>query len=78
MEQAQTELELEKAKRENLVAAEKAKILSSSPEAFELEKMKLLAEIYGPAAKWFFIQPGVDISYFINGMLDDAIISAAQ
>jgi len=77
LEKAQTDLEVEKARRENLIAAEKAKTLDLSPAAFELERLEKLAKIYGPADKWFFVQPGVDLNFIVNGE-DGTIIPASE
>lgn len=66
-EQAQTEIDLEKARRANLVAAEEAKVFEESQEAYELERLKLLAELLGDSDKVYFIPEGADITLFLGG-----------
>jgi len=65
-EEAQTNINLEIARRENLVAEEKAKVYQESPEALELRRLELLGNALGDTTKFFFIQPGTDLSLLLN------------
>lgn len=65
-EKAQTAIALEQADRDNKVAMIEAQLLTQSPEAFELEKIKAMAAIFGPQDKIYFLQPGTDISAFFG------------
>lgn len=66
-EKAQTEIDLEKARRANLVAAEEAKVFEESEEAYELERLKLLTGLLGDSDKIYFIPEGTDITLFLGG-----------
>lgn len=65
-EEGQTLVELEKAKRANLVAVEKAKVYELSPDALELEKLRIMAESINPNDKMFFMPPGTNLSFFFT------------
>lgn len=65
-EQAQTQIALEQAKRENDVAAIKAQVIEQSPEAFEIEKIKAMATMLGSHDKIYFVPQGSDISIFLG------------
>lgn len=66
-EKAQTEIELERARRENEVNAELSKTYAQSPEYFELEKLRLLANVFGQRDKIVFLPEGADITLFMGG-----------
>lgn len=66
-EQAQTEIDLEKARRANLVAEEEAKVYAQSPEAYELKRLELLRGLLGDSDKVYFIPEGTDITLFLGG-----------
>lgn len=65
-EKAQTDIDLEKARRANLVAEEEAKVYESSPEAFELKRLELLKNLLGDSDKVYFIPEGTDITLFLG------------
>ena len=65
-EKAQTEIDIEKARRDNLVAEEAAKILEASDRAYELQRLERLADVVGDSDKIYFVPEGADISLFIG------------
>ena len=65
-EEAQTKIELEKARRQNEVNSELAKTYEKSPEYFELEKLRLMQGVLGANDKLIFIQPGTDLSLLFS------------
>lgn len=66
-EKAQTNIELEKARRQNEVNEELAQVYSSSPEFLELERLKLLKDVVGKNDKIYFVPAGADLSIFLGG-----------
>lgn len=66
-EQAQTEIDLEKARRANLVAEEEAKVFAQSKEAYELERLELMKDMMKDTDKVYFIPDGADITLFLGG-----------
>ena len=65
-EQAQTEIDLEKARRANLVAEEEAKVYETSKEAYELKRLELMKDMLGDSDKVYFIPEGADITLFLG------------
>lgn len=65
-ETAQTDIDLEVARRENLVAEEKAKVFEESDRVYELERLRLLANVLGDTDKVYFIPEGTDITLYIG------------
>lgn len=65
-EQAQTEIDLEKARRANLVAEEEAKVYETSKEAYELKRLELMKDMLGDSDKVYFIPEGSDITLFLG------------
>lgn len=65
-EQAQTEIDLEKARRANLVAEEEAKVYETSKEAYELKRLELMKDMLGESDKVYFIPEGSDITLFLG------------
>lgn len=65
-EKAQTEIDLEKARRNNLVAEENAKVYEESKEAYELKRLELLKDMLGESDKVYFIPEGTDITLFLG------------
>lgn len=61
-EKAQTEISLEKARRDNLVNAETAKAYDASPELFDLRKLELLANVLGEGDTVIYVPEGTDIT----------------
>lgn len=65
-EKAQTAIALEKADRDNQVALINATLLTQSPEAFQLEKIKAMAAMFNDQDKIYFIQPGTDLTLLMG------------
>lgn len=65
-EQAQTNIELEKARRNNLVNEELAKVYEQNPQYYELERLRLFKDVVGPNDKFWFIPEGSDITLFLG------------
>lgn len=65
-EKAQTDIDLEKARRANLVAEEQAKVFEQSDRAYELERLSLLADLLGPSDKVYFVPEGADITLYLG------------
>lgn len=66
-EKAQTEIDLEKARRASLVAEEEAKVFEQSVEAYELKRLELMKDLLGNGDKVYFIPEGADITLFLGG-----------
>lgn len=66
-EEAQTQIELEKARRQNQVNAELAQTYEQSPEYYELERLRLLQGVIGDQDKIYFIPQGTNLSVFLTG-----------
>jgi len=75
-EVAQTDIDLELARRANQVAEEVNKIYTISPEAYELERLRLLKGLLGNSDKVYFIPEGSDISLFVGGGAVPGIVPA--
>lgn len=65
-EKAQTEIDLEKARRANLVAEEEAKVFEESAEAYELKRLELMKDMLDESDKIYFIPEGADITLFLG------------
>ena len=65
-EKAQTEIDLEKARRANLVAEEEAKVFEQSAEAYELRRLELMKDMLDESDKIYFIPEGADITLFLG------------
>jgi len=65
-ERAQTDIEVEQARRKNLVAQEEAKILTTNERWFELQKLDRMANIFGERDKVWFITPGTDLTLLLG------------
>jgi hypothetical protein len=65
-EKAQTLVEMEIARRENAVAAEKNKVYQLNPQAYELEKLRLMGNIYGDKDKIWIVPKGSELNLFID------------
>ncbi|MFP4346592.1 MAG: SPFH domain-containing protein [Anaerolineales bacterium] len=72
-EEAQTQIELEKARRQNQVNAELAKTYEQSAEYYELERLRLLQGILGDQDKLYFIPEGTNLSVFLTGDATTAV-----
>jgi regulator of protease activity HflC (stomatin/prohibitin superfamily) len=65
-EKRQTDIDLEKARRENQVAEEKAKVYNANPYALELERLRVMAEAIKDNDKMFFIPQGSNLNMFFT------------
>jgi regulator of protease activity HflC (stomatin/prohibitin superfamily) len=65
-EQAQTEIDIEKARRQNLVNEELAKVYEGSAAYYELEKLRLLKDIVGDNDKFWFVPEGSSLTLFLT------------
>lgn len=65
-EKAQTEIDLEIARRANLVANEEAKVYAESEEAYELKRLELMKDMLDESDKIYFIPEGADINLFLG------------
>lgn len=72
-EQAQTAIDLEKARRANQVAEEQAKVYEESKEAYELKRLELLKDMLGDSDKVYFIPEGTDITLFLGNQIENPI-----
>lgn len=66
-EQAQTQIALEIANRNNQVREIENKIYVLNPQAYELRRLELLKDLLGDNDKIYFIPEGSDISMFLTG-----------
>lgn len=66
-EQAQTEIELEKARRENQVNQELSRVYDTSDRYYELERLRLLQNVIGDSDKLYFIPEGADLTLILSG-----------
>jgi len=66
-EKSQTNIETERARRQNLVNAELAKTYELSPQFYELERLKLLKDVIGSNDKIYFVPQGVPLSLVLTG-----------
>jgi len=66
-ERAETDIEIEKARRVNLVAEEKAKVYEQSDRAYELERLRLLQGVIGSTDKVYFVPEGADLTLILGG-----------
>jgi regulator of protease activity HflC (stomatin/prohibitin superfamily) len=66
-EQKQTEVELELANRENAVNAALAQTYEESPQYYELERLRLLADVMGDNDKMYFVPEGTNLTLFLAG-----------
>lgn len=65
-EKAQTDIDLEKARRANLVAEEEAKVYQQSKEAYELKRLELMNSMLKKTDKVYFIPEGSDITLYFG------------
>lgn len=66
-EKAQTAIEVEKARRQNLVNEELSKVYEHSPQYYELERLRLLKDVIGNSDKIYFIPEGSDLTLILGG-----------
>ena len=65
LEVAETLVQLEIAGRRGAVIAEEKEVYSDNPEAFELERLRLMAELFGTGTV-YFIPEGTELTSFFN------------
>jgi len=65
-EEKQTAINVELARRERLVEEESAEVYDNSPELYELERIRLMAEMFGQNDKVWFIPQGTDITLLLG------------
>lgn len=65
-EVAQTDIAVELARRDNLVAEEESKVYVVSPQYFELEKLRVMADAIGRGDAVIFVPQGTDLSYIMT------------
>lgn len=73
-EQAQTEIDLEIARRNNLVAEELARVYEVSPEAFEIARLEALSNLLGES-DLIFIPLGTDLTLLFS---DAGVVPIAE
>lgn len=66
-EQAQTEIDLERARRQNEVNQELSRVYDTSDRYFELERLRLLQDVVGDSDKLYFIPQGTDLTVILSG-----------
>jgi len=76
-EQAQTEIDLEVARRANLVKVEEGKAYAESEQLMELRRLELLTGILGESDKVYFVPQGTDLTLFLAGQ-SEAVPVAQQ
>lgn len=65
-EKAKTEVDVEIAEREGKKTAAAQQVYADNPQAYEIEKLKRLAEIFGDKATVYFIPEGTDLTMLFN------------
>lgn len=66
-EEAQTQIELERARRQNEVNQELSRVYDTSDRYFELERLRLLQDVIGTSDKMYFIPQGADLTLILSG-----------
>lgn len=64
---AETDIAVELARRDRLVAEEEVKVYAENPLALELEKMRILASMYGDKDKIIIVPAGTDLNMILGG-----------
>lgn len=67
-EEAQTEIEIERARRDNLVNEELAKVYEGSPQYYNLRRLELLADVIGDNDKVYFVPSDIPLELFLSGL----------
>lgn len=73
-ERAQTEIELEIARRENQVNQELSRVYDTSDRYYELERLRLLQNVIGDSDKLYFIPEGADLTLILSGQTGAPIL----
>lgn len=76
-EQAQTAIDLEIANRKNQVQAKENEVYTLNPQAFELERLRLLKDVIGENDKIYFIPEGSNLNVILSGGNTSIIPSSA-
>lgn len=66
-EEAQTAIDLERARRQNEVNQELSRVYDTSDRYFELERLRLLDDVVGDTDKIYFIPPNTDLTLILGG-----------
>lgn len=77
-EKAQTEIDIEIAQRENAVNEELSQVYAKSEQYFELERLRLLADVIGGNDKIYFVPGGVDLTLFLGGNDNTQIVPVGK
>lgn len=72
-EEAQTEIDLERARRQNEVNQELSSVYDTSDRYFELERLRLLDDVVGDTDKIYFIPQGTDLTLILGGQSQSII-----
>lgn len=73
-EKAQTEIELERARRQNEVNEELAKTYAISSQVYELERLRLLRDVIGDNDKLVIVPDGAGLNLFLTqGVVEDVV-----
>jgi len=65
-EKAQTNIDLEVASRQRRVEEERAKVYEGNDRWFRLKELEAIAGVIGSDDKWWFVEPGVDLTLLIG------------
>jgi hypothetical protein len=72
-EQAQTEIDLEIARRQNLINQELAKTYELNDRYFQLKRLELLQNVFGVNDKIVFVPEGSDLSVILNDSEENVV-----
>lgn len=72
-EEAQTQIELERARRQNEVNQELSRVYDTSDRYYELERLRLLQDVIGDSDKMYFIPEGSDLTLILSGQQSQVI-----
>lgn len=72
-EEAQTQIELERARRQNEVNQELSRVYDTSDRYYELERLRLLQDVIGESDKMYFIPEGSDLTLILSGQQSQII-----
>jgi len=73
-EEAQTNVDIERARRSRLVAEEEAKIYEVNEEWYRLEYINRLGQVIGDNDKlWFFVEPGTDMTLLLDSSSSNVV-----
>ena len=76
-EQAETEIELERARRQNEVNQELSRVYDTSDRYYELERLRLLKDVIGDSDKLYFIPEDADLTLILGGQNTPQVIPGA-